>query len=335
MAESNLARSLFSGNNPGKSKSPRKKSSDPDHESIRRELSAPDLLSSSELQELQALRQEVIGLRQHHLEKELLYEAKNSCIEQLASENRQLKQVKSNQNHTICLLQAQLNQSESTAQALVRSLDSQLKHNWEQRQHELIASVSKMRSQDKDRLASQEVQIDHLQHQKKLLESNQQELIANLEIALLELAENSKIVQKLQSRKGKQSEPQLANHLSIQTTLQQFIKSLESDYASSQKRAKDLEREVTELQEQILKQVGQAAEYEAAIQHWKEKCVIHQNHAIQLSSALERLLDGKDSYKAEYAEYIEVPENEPQNLPDNSKVDLPAFVVRQSLKTAN
>jgi len=333
VAESNLARSLFSGNsgNNRKSTSPRQKSSDlpnAEHES-RRDPASSGL--NAEFQELQALRQEIVLLRQHYLEKELLYETKNSYIEQLVTENKELKRLKLNQAHTIALLQAQLNQSESTAQALARSLNSQLKHHWEQRQHELIASVSQMRLIDQERLANQASQIEHLQYQKKLLEHNQQDLIINLETALIELAQNSKIVQKLQSQstKGKQRlEPQIDKHLSLQATLQQLIKNLELDYANSQKRVKSLEYEVTELQEQILKQVGQGTEHEAAIQHWKEKCIIHQNHAIQLSNALERLLDGRDSPQAS---------GEPPSAINEAnllKVDLPPFVVRQAVKNA-
>jgi hypothetical protein len=106
----------------------------------------------------------------------------------------------------------------------------------------------------------------------------------------------------------------------------------------------DMETQVTELQEQILKQAGQAAEYEAAIQHWKEQSLHHQRHALQLSGALDRLMDERKTTKRstklekELAKQAEemlstipsaavAPSSEDSKIP--GKVNLPSFLVRQ------
>jgi len=248
--------------------------------------------SSAENSELISLRQEVENLKQQ------LSTRKN-----ISQANTALKtQVKN--------LKLELSQSESTAQALARSLQSQLQHNWEQQQHELMTSVAKLRSLDRERLEQQATQIQELHQQKLVLETARQELNDNLETALLNLAQNAKALQKMQASNGNSNRD--AKNISLQSVLEQSIRSLQNEYTCSQNRIKDLETQIGELQEQILQQSAQATEYEAAIQHWKEKCLIHQNHALQLSVALERFIDGKDIPK----------------IGESPKVDLPSFLVR-------
>jgi DNA repair exonuclease SbcCD ATPase subunit len=57
-----------------------------------------------------------------------------------------------------------------------------------------------------------------------------------------------------------------------------------------QGRVVDLEQQTTEMQEQILKQAKQASEYETAVQHWKDRCVAGQQHAMRLQELLHPLL---------------------------------------------
>jgi len=100
-----------------------------------------------------------------------------------------------------------------------------------------------------------------------------------------------------------------------------------------------------------LRQASKALEYEAAIQHWKEQSVRHQHHALQLSAALERLLADKpikhltenpvqssrDVHGGIHSGQAYLSGRSPESTPEispvrslrpNSKVDLPAFLVR-------
>ncbi|AFY73070.1 hypothetical protein Syn7502_00955 [Synechococcus sp. PCC 7502] len=257
----------------------------------------PDL-NHQELTELIALRQEVAHLQQRCRDHEQDQQQRLTESERL---HREIKHLKLELNHT-----------EATAKELQRSLHSQLQHSWEQQQHDLITSFAKLRAIDQERLAHQEQQIQELNEQKLLLEAKQLELENNLETALLEMAQNTKTLQKLQSSPSNSHREQTRN-ISLQSVLEQSIRSLQNEYTNSQNRIKELEHQIGELQEQILQQSGQAIEYEAAVQHWREKSLIHQNHAIQLSTALERFIDGKDIPK----------------IIEPNKVDLPSFLIRQ------
>jgi uncharacterized protein involved in exopolysaccharide biosynthesis len=184
--------------------------------------------------------------------------------------------------------------------------------NWEQQQHELIVSIAKLRAIDHERLESQASQIQELTQQKLLLEATQQDLHTSLAETMLELAQNAKALQKMQSS-GVNSQRETNKNFSLQIVLEQTIRSLQNEYANSQNRVRDLELQIGELQEQILQQLAQATEYEAAVQHWKEKCITQQNYALQLISTLERFMEGKDIPK----------------IGESAKVDLPSFLVRQ------
>jgi chromosome segregation ATPase len=252
-------------------------------------------------QELVNLRQEVANLRQR-LKGQRLQEPKSSSNPKTTERlKREIKNLKLELSHT-----------ESMAQALQRSLYTQLQHNWEQQQLDLITSIAKLRAIDHERLESQASQIQELTQQKLLLEATQQELHTSLAETMLELAQNAKALQKMQSS-GVNSQRETTKNISLQIVLEQTIRSLQNEYANSQNRVRDLELQIGELQEQILQQSAQATEYEAAVQHWKEKCITQQNYALQLISTLERFMEVKDIPK----------------IGDSAKVDLPSFLVRQ------
>jgi len=116
--------------------------------------------------ELTSLRQEVENLKQQ-------LSAQDTSQANSESLKTQVKNLK-----------LELCQSEITAQALAQSLQSQLQHNWEQQQHELITSVAKLRALDQERLEQQTSQIQELHQQKLVLETARQELNDNLEAAL-------------------------------------------------------------------------------------------------------------------------------------------------------
>jgi chromosome segregation ATPase len=257
-------------------------------------------------QELINLRQEVADLKQRLQKQESSRKKETESAINLKTTERLKREIKN--------LKLELSHTESMAQALQRSLYSQLQHNWEQQQHELMASMAKLRASDQKLIDAQAVQIQELNQQKLLLEATQQELNTSLEESMLELAQNTKALQKMQSY-GVISQRENTKSISLQAVLEQTIRSLQNEYTNSQNRVRELESQIGELQEQILQQSAEATEYEAAVQHWKEKCITHQNYTLQLISSLERFMEGKDIPK----------------IGESAKVDLPSFLVRQRI----
>ncbi len=86
-------------------------------------------------------------------------------------------------------------------------------------------------------------------------------------------------------------ETQIANQTRIQARLQQNKQELQAERDRHLSRVNGLESQVTELQEQVLKQARQTSEYEAAIQHWKDRYQENQQQLSQLRDMLEQLPD--------------------------------------------
>ncbi len=190
--------------------------------------------------------------------------------------------------------------------------------------------------------------INQLQCQNTALDISQQALTAELESTQVLLKESTKTISiaeaKLTEIKAQrdQFEEELIQHLSNQAKLHQSLRGLENEYVSDLTRVQELEQQIEELQDQVLRQAARSAEYEAAIQHWKEQSVRHQHHALQLSSALEKLLADRPirhltTNAPTSVEPAPVDLRVPVTTADlsmrspkpRSKVDLPAFLVRR------
>ncbi|MDX1976277.1 MAG: hypothetical protein SFT94_01265 [Pseudanabaenaceae cyanobacterium bins.68] len=162
-------------------------------------------------------------------------------------------------------------------------------------------------------------------------------LEAEVKLLKLELVQKQQVEQQLRQQNQQMQlelEAKQASLMMLQRSLQEVTAQL--DQPSD--RLVELESQVVELQEQVLKQAGQAAEYEAAIQHWKEQSLHHQRHALQLSGALERLMDEQKSGKrttklekelANFAPNGPKPLAEPEETKPSGKVNLPSFLMRQ------
>jgi len=193
--------------------------------------------------------------------------------------------------------------------------------------------------------------IRHFQCQNTALEISQETLTEELDVTHGLLKESTKTIEIAQTKlleittQRDQFEEELIQHLSNQAKLHQSLRGLENEYVSDLTGVQELEQQIEDLQEQVLRQASKAAEYEAAIQHWKEQSVRHQHHALQLSAALDRLLNEKpvrhltqpiptyqssDAFSAnpEYLSDRSLESQPVRSLRPNSKVDLPAFLVR-------
>ncbi len=192
--------------------------------------------------------------------------------------------------------------------------------------------------------------IYQLQYQNTELDISQQTLTTELEATQVFLKESNKTLELAETKLSEvstqrdQLEEELIQHLSNRAQLQQSLRGLENEYVTDLTRVQELEQQIEELQNQVLHQASKASEYEAAIQHWKEQSVRHQHHALQLSGALERLLVERPvrhltepiqyesnydkSYRSERSLESVTESTQVRSFRPNSKVDLPAFLVR-------
>jgi chromosome segregation ATPase len=216
-----------------------------------------------------------------------------------------------------------------------------------------VISVSTDRDRQVTELTTQleqlQNQVAKLQSQNTELDISQQTLTTELEATQVLLKESTKTIELAQTKLSEVTiqrdrlEEELIQHLSNQAQLHQSLRGLENEYVTDLSRVQELEQQIEELQNQVLHQASKASEYEAAIQHWKEQSVRHQHHALQLSGALDRLLVEKpvkhlteqvqhestaQGYRSERS-LASIPESTPvSSSRPNSKVDLPAFLVR-------
>ena len=84
-------------------------------------------------------------------------------------------------------------------------------------------------------------------------------------------------------------EAELAKHLQTQAFLQQACTEMEHDRDLDQRRILELGNQSAEMQEQILRQAQQSSEYEAAIQHWKDRFYQLQNQMLSILELYDQL----------------------------------------------
>ncbi|KAM3114557.1 hypothetical protein [Phormidesmis sp. 146-33] len=128
-------------------------------------------------------------------------------------------------------------------------------------------------------------------------------------------------------------EAQIAKQMANQVLLQQACQELEADRELSQTRIAELERQSAEMQEQILSQAQQASEYEAAVQHWKDRFYNAQEKVTRLKDVLDQIPnlppEVADLFAAlQTMEAGRTFKTEPSN-PD--KIDLPDFLTRRRI----
>ncbi len=209
--------------------------------------------------------------------------------------------------------------------------------------------------------AEHQAKCDYIELLEKELAQKQELLDNNNSNSLQDLQVCQQTVQMLEKQlniantRKEEVEAQLAKQNSIQARLQQAIQLVEAEHVMTKSRMQDLEQQTSELQEQILQQACQTAEYEAAIQHWKDKALHHQRHALQLSSALDRFLESKEEdpkilLQQQPAQVVISEEhrtlqpqveshnskpsspligNAKESRSPNNKIELPTFLVRQ------
>jgi hypothetical protein len=218
----------------------------------------------------------------------------------------------------------------------------------QQRVADLEAQVLSARSL----AASLEVQLDEAQGQIQSLSQNladRQASLTQLETELHQayaaLAEQQALITRLEQNQSANRD-QNAAILSLNRELALAQARIE-ELIQHQGRSTDLEKQTTEMQEQILKQAKQASEYEAAVQHWKDRCLASQDHALRLQELLTPLLaklsnGAAEGSKAEVEALLgellqslrsptmsDPAPTPPKSTPRSTTVDLPEFLAKR------
>jgi chromosome segregation ATPase len=224
----------------------------------------------------------------------------------------------------------------------------------------LQKNVAKWESEHQAKCEYIELLEKELVQKQELLDSANPHGLQDLQACQQTVQQLQKQLSTANTRK-EEVEAQLAKQNSIQARLQQAIQLVEAEHVTTKSRMQDLEQQTSDLQEQVLQQACQTAEYEAAIQHWKDKALHHQRHALQLSTALDRFLESKgedvkvspqpsesvapvaiaserrtpqppfESYNSKPTSPVigNTNGNAKESRIPNSKIELPAFLVRQ------
>ncbi len=132
--------------------------------------------------------------------------------------------------------------------------------------------------------------------------------------------------------------------------LQHQCDELQTERDRQHARIADLDHQSAEMQEQILKQAKEASEYEAAVQHWKDRYISGQRQMHQLRELLQQMLpdrrtldDDGDEWQVltELLSVIDValtPEHEDilddaGVVPHFSTLDVPDFLLKRRLRS--
>jgi chromosome segregation ATPase len=83
---------------------------------------------------------------------------------------------------------------------------------------------------------------------------------------------------------------ELTHQQVVQVSLQHFCQELAAERDTYRQKVAAFEQQVAEMQEHILQQEQQAREYEAAVQHWKDKNNASYRYALHLKNLLEQIV---------------------------------------------
>jgi chromosome segregation ATPase len=249
---------------------------------------------------------------------------------QLAQQQAEAETTRGSLEQKIVALQTRLDTKETESQALqisalqrtdqvarLKTQMTQLEADVSDRQHQINTLESRVQ-RTKEVIAAQQDIISALQ-QNQGTDSSKNKVIQSMSKTLLN-AQN-----KMESLEAEFSSQRL-----LHAQLQHYSQELEGKTGEYQKRASQLEKQVAEMQEQILHQAQQSSEYEAAIQHWKDRCLTAEQSVLQLKTVMEQLLTDRNLTDLLSADSIvdaaAIKAADSDQLEKGIKFDLPAFL---------
>lgn len=149
-------------------------------------------------------------------------------------------------------------------------------------------TAERLRTESRNRDAAMRSLEEKLERAETMLQQRE-EMIVALKSSNRPYSEKDQCIQGLSTtllkaqRQITELENELSNQSILQAQLQHTTHELESDAKTTQSRSDQLEKQVNDLQEQVLRQAQQASEYETAIQHWKTRSVESEEWAVQVA----------------------------------------------------
>jgi chromosome segregation ATPase len=234
-------------------------------------------------------------------------------------------------------LQTNLTQKETELIGLQSQLQ-QTEELTEQRQNQLSLIKARAQQLETDLRERQQNLRDleaRLQRSKEVVTA-QQEIIDTLQSPMGSDASKNKLIQSISKtllgaqNKIESLEAELSGQRISQAKLQHYSQELEENSRDHLKRIDTLEAQTAEMQEQILQQAQQASEYEAAVQHWKDRCLDAEESLVQLKSVVEQMVNERHPSELELATQSSGSDSsytaESARLLKGLKLDLPGFL---------
>lgn len=190
--------------------------------------------------------------------------------------------------------QADLDRSKDKNQQLKAQLDAQQSSMVQETQQRIVAQKTAERLRTD--LNNREVSVRSLESKIKQAETmltHREDMIAALKDKNSPDSQKDQFIQGLSStllkaqRQITTLENDLSNQSILQVQLQHSTHELEQDSKLTQARSEQLEQQVNDLQEQVLRQAQQSSEYETAIQHWKTRCLEAEDWTSQVAKLWE------------------------------------------------
>jgi hypothetical protein len=283
-----------------------------DQEFLEEQLATTESFSHIQKQAIETLKSQVGDQKTLHSELENMKQQLHLVNSQYreAEVNAQLREAEfSSLKQKMLQSQTDLDRVKDKNQQLKAQLELQQSSMVQETQQRIVAqkTAERLRTDLTKRDASVRSLESKLKQAETML-SQREDIIAALKNRNSPDSQKDQFIQGLSStllkaqRQIADLENDLSNQSILQVQLQHSTHELEQDSKLIQARSEQLEQQVNDLQEQVLRQAQQSSEYETAVQHWKTRCL----EAEDWTSQVAKLWEGQN----------------PQQLSDSASPDL-------------
>jgi len=226
--------------------------------------------------ELEGLKQQIQSMQIQSMEAEAIARDKETEVSTLKLQ--------------ILRTQSELDRAQDKTAQFAAQLEALQSSMVQETQQRIISqkTAERLRTESRNRDAGMRSLEERLERAESMLQQRE-EIIVALKSANKPYSEKDQCIQGLSAtllkaqRQITELESELSNQSILQAQLQHTTHELESDAKTTQSRSDQLEKQVNDLQEQVLRQAQQASEYETAIQHWKTRSVESEEWAAQVA----------------------------------------------------
>jgi myosin heavy subunit len=226
--------------------------------------------------ELEGLKQQIQSMQTQSMEAEAIAKDKETEVSTLKLQ--------------ILRTQSDLDRAQDKTAQFSAQLDALQSSMVQETQQRIISqkTAERLRTESRNRDAGMRALEEKLERAELMLQQRE-EMIMALKSTNKPYSEKDQCIQGLSAtllkaqRQITELENELSNQSILQAQLQHTTHELESDAKTTQSRSDQLEKQVNDLQEQVLRQAQQASEYETAIQHWKTRSVESEEWAAQVA----------------------------------------------------